>query len=608
MNLTKRRFRFLTAGIFFIVGIAFIVAGFTTMKAKAEEKALTDITDKGVEFITDIPKETIEYKAGEGTLTYIPASGEDVAQIVLENAEVYAGTYVKYWSANKTYTAIAAKGDVELVLKGESKVYMDSSKSNTALLFYDGNVTVTGDGSLAVGYKDTEEADNWNSYPMAVMANNDISVDDEAYTESGNFELKSGTLSLSGLGGIGQGSLTVNNQIKVSGGLLQTYGQMAGVYSIYGDIELVGGKVRAEDFNEYGLYARRGNVMVGGNADVYVSSYVRSSSVGISGGSVGVEEENGNVCFNGGKTQVEVPWIGIFAQGNADFENGKIEITAGEVNVEVSQGTKNEGAAIYAQGNGADILIRGGSINAFSGGDNEQISIGLYADRNIKIEGGTVRADAENKNKTGAAIGASAEKGIYIAGGTFVAKGESSAVSVAAPYIGAGVGVTAATDVAGENTTEYVAEDFESYKYLKFESGEILSVTVTPSSASVEKGKTIQFRAEVKGTGSYDAGVKWSISGANGEDTKIDENGQLTVAADESAATITVTAISVADPEKSASSVITIKEAGSGETQEPSEPENGLPVVAIVGITAGAAVGVAAIAVVIYFIVKKVRK
>lgn len=605
MDLTKRRFRFLTAGIFVI---AFIAAGFTTMKAKAEEKVLPDITDKGVEFITDVPEETTEYKAGEGTLTYIPASGGNAAQIVLENAEVYAGTYVRYWSANKTYTAIAAKGDVGLVLKGENNVYMDPSKSNTALLFYDSNVTVTGDGTLTVGYKDTENTGNWNAYPMEVMANNDVSVDDEAYTESGNFELKSGTLTLDGTGSIGKGSLTVNNQIKVSGGVLQTYGQMAGVYSVYGDIELAGGKVRAEDFNEYGLYARRGNVTVGGNTDVYVSSYVRSSSVGISGGSVGVEEENGNVFFNGGKTQVEVPWIGIFAQGNAASENGKVEITAGEVNVEVSEGTANEGAAVYAQGNGADILVSGGNVEAFSGGDNGQISIGLYSDRYIKIEGGTVRAGAENKNEMGAAVGASAEKGIYVTGGTFVAYGESSAVSVAAPYISKGVSVTAATDVAGENTVEYDADDFESYKYLKFESGEILSVTVTPSSASVEKGKTIQFKVEVKGTGSYDAGVKWSISGANGKDTKIDENGQLTVAADESAATITVTAVSVADPEKSASSVVTITAAGSGETQEPSEPESGLPVGAIVGITAGAAVGVAAIAVVIYFIVKKVRK
>lgn len=72
--------------------------------------------------------------------------------------------------------------------------------------------------------------------------------------------------------------------------------------------------------------------------------------------------------------------------------------------------------------------------------------------------------------------------------------------------------------------------------------GEITSVTVVPASANVAQGSTIVLGATVEGTGIFDKGVTFSISGQTKEGTRVVGN-QLTIAVDEPATTqITVTA------------------------------------------------------------------
>ena len=153
--------------------------GFAAESARAETAA--EITQSGADFISSAPQTETTYRAGSGTLTYIPAPQEGgAAQIVFDNAEIESGAYVNYWSQNRSYAAVAARGDVELVLKGESKLYLRPSGSTRALLFYDSNVTVTGDGSLSVGFR-SESTKNLNAYPMEVIADNDVPTDDAAY-------------------------------------------------------------------------------------------------------------------------------------------------------------------------------------------------------------------------------------------------------------------------------------------------------------------------------------------------------------------------------------------------------------------------------------------
>lgn len=73
---------------------AFFSKGQKTAYAAAE--GASDITQSGVDFINAAPEETTVYKAGEGSVTYIPAQTDGTAEIVLENAEIHSGTKVNY--------------------------------------------------------------------------------------------------------------------------------------------------------------------------------------------------------------------------------------------------------------------------------------------------------------------------------------------------------------------------------------------------------------------------------------------------------------------------------------------------------------------------------
>lgn len=83
----------------------------------------------------------------------------------------------------------------------------------------------------------------------------------------------------------------------------------------------------------------------------------------------------------------------------------------------------------------------------------------------------------------------------------------------------------------------------------------VTSVTISPTSASVEKGKTKQFSASVKGVNSPSQAVKWTI---NSTKSTISAAGLLTVAAAETAKTLTVKVTSTADSTKSASATVTV--------------------------------------------------
>ena len=87
---------------------------------------------------------------------------------------------------------------------------------------------------------------------------------------------------------------------------------------------------------------------------------------------------------------------------------------------------------------------------------------------------------------------------------------------------------------------------------------DVMAVTVTPATANTVKGGDVKLVAAVEGIGFYDRSVTWSITGANSTGTVITAAGDLHVAADETAKTITVTATSNAKPSKTGSSTITV--------------------------------------------------
>lgn len=98
----------------------------------------------------------------------------------------------------------------------------------------------------------------------------------------------------------------------------------------------------------------------------------------------------------------------------------------------------------------------------------------------------------------------------------------------------------------------------------------VTAVLITPTEITMYPGEAATFGVSVQGTGEPSQSVSWSVDGAAGSQTAIDENGRLTVGEDETAAQLTVTATSVADGTKTAQAVVTVAQR---EPEVPEEPE-----------------------------------
>lgn len=90
--------------------------------------------------------------------------------------------------------------------------------------------------------------------------------------------------------------------------------------------------------------------------------------------------------------------------------------------------------------------------------------------------------------------------------------------------------------------------------------GTVSTVTVDPATASVAKGASKVFTATVAGEGAVSNGVLWSVAGSAAvkAGTKIDENGNLTIAANEANTALTVTATSKQDGTKTGTAAVTV--------------------------------------------------
>ena len=86
----------------------------------------------------------------------------------------------------------------------------------------------------------------------------------------------------------------------------------------------------------------------------------------------------------------------------------------------------------------------------------------------------------------------------------------------------------------------------------------VTGVIITPATAVVQKGNTQTFSAAVTGANNPAQTVTWSVSGNTSAGTDINSSGLLTVGADETAATITVKAVSTADNTKFGTATVTV--------------------------------------------------
>jgi len=86
----------------------------------------------------------------------------------------------------------------------------------------------------------------------------------------------------------------------------------------------------------------------------------------------------------------------------------------------------------------------------------------------------------------------------------------------------------------------------------------VTSVVVSPSTASIIKGQTQKFNAVVNGSNNPSQSVNWTVTGSQLSTTTIDANGLLSVASNETAASLTVTATAKADQSKKSTATVTV--------------------------------------------------
>jgi hypothetical protein len=86
----------------------------------------------------------------------------------------------------------------------------------------------------------------------------------------------------------------------------------------------------------------------------------------------------------------------------------------------------------------------------------------------------------------------------------------------------------------------------------------VTSVTIDPKTATVEKGQTKQFTADVQAEGGAATTVIWSVSSNNSSNTKISADGLLIVSADETSNTIKVSVMSTENHMKSDAADVTV--------------------------------------------------
>lgn len=112
----------------------------------------------------------------------------------------------------------------------------------------------------------------------------------------------------------------------------------------------------------------------------------------------------------------------------------------------------------------------------------------------------------------------------------------------------------------------FSASPFKNATLFTTQASAISGVTVTPSTANLYPGQSLQLTATVASVGFINQDVVWSVTGATDTDTKITRNGILTLGDDEVAATeITVKATSVADSTVYGTATITVAGETSGD-------------------------------------------
>ena len=300
----------------------------------------------------------------------------------------------------------------------------------------------------------------------------------------------------------------------------------------------------------------------------------------------------------GGSLEISASNTGINVY-SLTIESGTLKITAGQHGISANGGVSGTGG----------VTIKGGEIEISGTGDNfrafdsyTNVTADPRAGKQICVFVGESEADAEplgpytsefeiyNSYTVKQYFRSRTEDAPIVTGVSISPAGATvemgGTVQFAAAVSGTGDfsqevtwsvsgGVSAGTSISANGLLTVAADETaESLTVMATASGDssksasatvtvtppaaVTGVSVSPAGATVEAGKTVQFSATVNGTGGFSQEVTWSVSGGVSAGTSISADGLLTVAADETAESLTVTAAASGDSSKSASATVTV--------------------------------------------------
>ncbi len=419
--------------------------------------------------------------------------------------------------------------------------------------------------------------------------------------------------------GIGGGNSGAGGNITISGGTVTATGgsNSAGIGGSDGakggTVNIIDGEVNAKGGSGG---AGIGSGYEGNSANITISGGTVTATGGNSGAGIGGGRRDGaKVTISGGTVTATGGYNGAGIGGGYEGNGGNVEISD-TANVTAIGGHYSAGIGGGQKGGGGKVTISGGTVTASStklgtgigGGYNYN---GVGAEITITGAPTVIATGAENQ------IALHDTNGIIISGSLQYAQSTTAITDSTTFTTGNGLSVIfnnryakvmpaddpittyelAVTNGTGSgkyaegtivNITANAAPKGQQFKnWTSNNSGifadntratttftmpngattvtanyedvpvSITSVSVNPTSESVQKGATKSFKAVVTGTGDFDDAVIWSVTGGTSA-TTIDTNGLLTVDVSETATSLTVTATANADRTKSATATVTI--------------------------------------------------
>ncbi|MBU5433018.1 S-layer homology domain-containing protein [Intestinimonas sp. MSJ-38] len=325
------------------------------------EPEVQDITQTGLDLTTP-PTEETTYRAGEGTITFTPAS-EGVPGIITFNnaALIGAGKDVDY----KTAILFPVQGEYNVVLNGQNTIsgfYKVSTNASGA-----GNLKVTfsGDGQLAVSdcnffinsweeivfdganiTSDTEYGSIVISKNVQIINGSKVKLyvrydesDDYSNIMAGNVEIFNSNVTMETGSDCGIYNYLGTNGIKIIGSTVNIVAGSNGYAGLLsnnsGDIVIDNSNVNISGSGR-GIWANKNNVEILGNSTVQITADAH-----------GIRLDNGTVKFAGtSTTTIHSESNGLRVKNSPMIKDkASVEITA---NSHVCEAQNSDGEAVYA--------------------------------------------------------------------------------------------------------------------------------------------------------------------------------------------------------------------------------------------------------------------